>query len=206
MVADSSGNLYIADTSNNRVQEVAATTHTQFGISMTAGDIYTIAGSASGTSGSSGRRRVATSALLSSPTGVALDSSGNLYIADQANNRVQFVAASGARRLVPGGFPPPAPATSTPLPALAPPGTRATGGRQRLLTSTCLPGSPWTHRATSTSPTSTTTGSSSWLPLRARHLAGGGFPPPPTTFTPSPGRPRAPMATRATEPRQARPS
>jgi len=38
-------NIYIADTSNNRVQEVAATTHSQWGISMTAGDVYTIAGS-----------------------------------------------------------------------------------------------------------------------------------------------------------------
>ena len=104
VVADSSGNLYIADTSNNRVQEVAATTHTQFGVSMTAGDIYTIAGSASGTSGSSGDGGVATSALLSSPTGVALDSSDNLYIADQANNRVQFVAAAACSSSCPWGL------------------------------------------------------------------------------------------------------
>ena len=94
VVADANGNIYIADTSNNRVQEVAATTHSQWGISMTAGDVYTIAGSASGTSGSSGDGGAATSALLSSPTGVALDAAGNLYIADQANNRAQFVAAA----------------------------------------------------------------------------------------------------------------
>ena len=94
VVADSSGNLYMADTSNNRVQELAATTHTQWGTSMTAGDIYTIAGSSTGTSGTSGDGGAATSALLSAPTGVALDSSGDLFIADQANNRVQEVAAT----------------------------------------------------------------------------------------------------------------
>ena len=94
VVADRFGNLYIADTSNNRVQEVAATTHTQWGIAMTAGDIYTVAGSASGTAGSSGDGGPATSALLSSPTGVALDAAGDLYIADQANNRAQEVAAT----------------------------------------------------------------------------------------------------------------
>ena len=65
VIADSSGNLYIADTSNNRAQEVAGTTHTQWGTSMTAGDIYTIAGSSSGTSGSSPTGTLATSALLS---------------------------------------------------------------------------------------------------------------------------------------------
>ena len=94
VVADPSGNLYIADTSNNRVQEVAATTGTQWGISMTAGDTYTIAGSSTGTAGSSGDGGAATSALLSAPTGLALDSVGDLFIADQANNRVREVAAS----------------------------------------------------------------------------------------------------------------
>jgi len=41
----SGGNLYIADSGDEQVQEVAAATHTQWGISMTANDIYTIAGS-----------------------------------------------------------------------------------------------------------------------------------------------------------------
>ena len=48
------GDLYIGDFSNNRVQEVAATTHSQWGQSMTANDIYTVAGSSSGTSGHAG--------------------------------------------------------------------------------------------------------------------------------------------------------
>ena len=51
---DSAGNLYIVDSGHNRVVEVPATSHTQWGISMTAGTQYIIAGSSSGTSGSSG--------------------------------------------------------------------------------------------------------------------------------------------------------
>ena len=53
---DSSGNLYIADDSDNRIEEIPATSGTHWGISMTAGDIYTVAGSATGTVGYSGRR------------------------------------------------------------------------------------------------------------------------------------------------------
>ena len=48
IASDTHGDIFIADTSNNRVQEIAGYGHTQFGISMTAGDIYTVAGSASG--------------------------------------------------------------------------------------------------------------------------------------------------------------
>jgi RHS repeat-associated protein len=93
LAVDADGNVYIADTANNRIQEIAAKTHTQWGIAMTAGDIYTIAGSASGTSGSTGNGGVATAALLRGPTGVILDASGDLYIADAGNNRIQEVAA-----------------------------------------------------------------------------------------------------------------
>ena len=91
---DSAGNLYIADTGNNRVEEVAASSHTQWGIAMTAGTKYVIAGSSSGTAGSSGSGGAATSALLSAPTDVAVDANGDLYIADSVNDRIQEVAAS----------------------------------------------------------------------------------------------------------------
>jgi hypothetical protein len=91
VAVDGSGNVYTTDTANNRVQEIAAATHTQWGISMTAGDIYTVAGSSSGTAGHSGDGGVATSALLSGPTGIAVDKSGDVFIAD---NRVQEIAAS----------------------------------------------------------------------------------------------------------------
>ena len=91
---DASGDLYIADTANNRIQEIAATTHSQWGQSMTANDVYTIAGSSSGTSGHSGDGGAATSALLSSPYGLAFDAAGDLYVGDYSNNRIQEVAAT----------------------------------------------------------------------------------------------------------------
>jgi RHS repeat-associated protein len=94
VTADSDGNLYIADAGNNRVQEIAASTHAQFGISMTAGDTYTIAGSATGYSGDSGNGVVATDALLDVPTSVAVDAGGDVYICDSDNNRIVEVAAT----------------------------------------------------------------------------------------------------------------
>ena len=56
---------------------------------MTAGDIYTIAGSSTGAVGTSGDGGAGTSALLSDPSGSSVDGAGNLYIADTDNNRIQ---------------------------------------------------------------------------------------------------------------------
>ena len=96
MGAGSCGDLYIADSGYNRIQEVAATTKTQWGQSMTADYVYTVAGSSAGTGGFSGTGGAATSALLSMPEGVAVSAAGNLYIADTANCRVAEVPpASG---------------------------------------------------------------------------------------------------------------
>ena len=49
--------LYIADAGNNRIQEIPATAGTQWGQSMTADDIYTVAGSSAGTAGRTRQRR-----------------------------------------------------------------------------------------------------------------------------------------------------
>jgi trimeric autotransporter adhesin len=78
---DSSGNIFIADTGNNRVREVDATT----------GIIQTVAGN--GTAGFSGDGGPATSAQLAGPYGVYVDSLGHLFIADTGNNRVREVDA-----------------------------------------------------------------------------------------------------------------
>src|SRR5439155_1415366 len=77
---DAGGNLYIADTGNNRIRKVAAAT----------GTITTVAGSGS----SLGDGGAATSASLCPPRGAAQDASGNLYIADTDNHRIRKVAAA----------------------------------------------------------------------------------------------------------------
>ena len=52
MAVDGAGNLVIADSDNDRVRVVAASTGTFYGQAMTAGDIYTVAGNGSGSTGS----------------------------------------------------------------------------------------------------------------------------------------------------------
>ncbi len=82
MAVDASGNLYFADNGNNRVRKVS-----------TSGIITTVAGN--GTGGYGGDGGAATAAQLWGPVGVALDSSGNLYIAEALNNVIRKVNASG---------------------------------------------------------------------------------------------------------------
>jgi sugar lactone lactonase YvrE len=74
---DAQGNLYIADSGNNRVREVVG------------GTISTVAGN--GTQGFAGDGGPAVDAELYSPSGVAFDPAGNLYIGDTQNNRVRKV-------------------------------------------------------------------------------------------------------------------
>jgi uncharacterized protein (TIGR03437 family) len=78
VAVDFAGNLYIADTENSRIRKVSN------------GVITTVAGS--GTPGFSGDNGPATSAQLHFPSGVAVDSALNLYIADSANNRIRKVS------------------------------------------------------------------------------------------------------------------
>ena len=92
VTADAHGNMVIADTGNNRIRVVAATSGTFYGAAMTAGDIYTVAGN--GTAGYSGDGGPATAAMLQTPTSVVTDAAGNLVIADSANNRIRVVAAT----------------------------------------------------------------------------------------------------------------
>ena len=91
---DGAGNLFIADTLNNRVRRVDAAS----------GVITTVAGTGENDSdGFGGDGGPATEAELRFPTGVVLDGAGNLFIADTANFRVRRVdAASGVITTVAG--------------------------------------------------------------------------------------------------------
>ncbi|SPE60035.1 exported hypothetical protein [Verrucomicrobia bacterium] len=82
VAVDVGGNLFIADSGNNVIRKVD-----------TNGIITTMAGN--GTNGYSGDGGAATNAALFWPTGVAIDASGNLFIADRFNNVIRKVATNG---------------------------------------------------------------------------------------------------------------
>jgi sugar lactone lactonase YvrE len=86
IAVDSADNLYIADWNNSRIRKVTVST----------GIITTVAGNGQGVypNAFSGDGGPATSAELSNPNGVAVDSAGNLYIVDSGNNRIRKVTAS----------------------------------------------------------------------------------------------------------------
>ncbi len=90
LAVDASGNLYIADTANNRICKLDP-----------GGTLTTIAGSPMGNLGGPGALAgdggPAIQARLNSPLGVAFDANGNLYIADTANNVVRKVTAGDGK-------------------------------------------------------------------------------------------------------------
>ena len=99
MTFDASGSLYFTDQDNNRIRKING-----------AGIITTVAGSGStgyprqspSYSGDGGQ---ATSALLDTPEGIAIDAAGNLYISDAINNRVRKVTPAGVISTIAGTGP-----------------------------------------------------------------------------------------------------
>ncbi len=91
VVADAAGNLLIADTENDRLRVLAASTGTFYGLPMTAGDVYTVAGAGHSGLGDGGP---AIAAELLQPGGVALDAAGNVVIADSSDRRIRVVAVT----------------------------------------------------------------------------------------------------------------
>jgi hypothetical protein len=82
VAVDAAGNIYIADRGNHKIRKVTVAT----------GIISTIAGT--GTAGYLGDGTPATTANINDPTDVAVDLSGNVFIADYGNHRVRKVASS----------------------------------------------------------------------------------------------------------------
>jgi sugar lactone lactonase YvrE len=90
VAVDVAGNLFIADTGNHRIRRVDAIS----------GNISTFAGT--GVPSFSGDGGPAPQAGLFSPSGVAFDNGGNLYIADRSNNRIRRVDGNGVITTVAG--------------------------------------------------------------------------------------------------------
>ena len=90
VAVDNAGNVFISDTTNNRIRKVNP-----------AGIISTVAGT--GSPAFSGDGGPATSAAIFGPTSVAVDGAGNLYFTDAANSRVRKVTTAGVIGTVAGG-------------------------------------------------------------------------------------------------------
>jgi uncharacterized protein (TIGR03437 family) len=89
LALDGSGNLYIADSGNERIRRVTPD-----------GIISTIVGT--GTASSTGDGSAATNATIDGPSGVAVDSSGNLFIAERAGQRIREVNSGGTISTIAG--------------------------------------------------------------------------------------------------------
>jgi hypothetical protein len=92
VAVDGQGNVYIADSANNVIRRVDAQTDV---ITTVAGD-YAADKANDGQGGYTGDGGPATQAELQDPQGVAIDSSGNLFIADTFNNVIRAVTPDGA--------------------------------------------------------------------------------------------------------------
>src|SRR5580658_6102277 len=88
VAVDAAGNIYVADSNNQTIRKISG------------GTIVTLAGN--GTSGYTGDNGPATAAQLNLPSGVAVDSAGNVYISDFGNNVVRRVTAAGTITTIAG--------------------------------------------------------------------------------------------------------
>jgi streptogramin lyase len=91
VAVDTSGNVYVADTSNNEIRKITP-----------AGVVSTFAGSTTqGDADGTGA-----SASFNGPSGVAVDSAGNVYVADSGNNEIRMITPDGVVRTLAGGSAP----------------------------------------------------------------------------------------------------
>lgn len=92
VAVDSSGNVYVAEYGNNDIRKITPN-----------GVVTLFAGSSVG--GSAGQGRVNATGSAASfwePTGIAIDSAGNLYVADEANNEIRMITPAGVVSLFAG--------------------------------------------------------------------------------------------------------
>lgn len=82
VAVDNLGNSYIADATNHKIRKITAD-----------GIVTTLAGSSSGNGSTDG---VGSNASFNSPRGVAVDSVGNVYVADTLNHKIRKITPSGA--------------------------------------------------------------------------------------------------------------
>ena len=87
VATDAAGNIYVADAFNNRIRKITP-----------GGSVTTLAGSGGSGPAAGGYHDdvQGTRALFNSPEGVAVDASGNVYVADQGNNRIRKITPGGS--------------------------------------------------------------------------------------------------------------